>query len=244
MKSKLVQFITAFGFMSLSATAVADTLRLTSLHWPPYSGPDLPAQGASVAVAKAAFEAMGHTLEVDFFPWSRAVALTKKGDTYIGYFPEYLFESAEFVFSDPLGTGPLGLVERSTDPIEWESPVDLEGYRLGVVQDYVNTERIDSMIASGDIEISTVTSDAQNVLKVAAGRIDVAVIDSNVFEYLLANNSQVSRVRNSVQMNDRLLVEKDLHIAFKNNSEGRKWQAIFDEGLKKIDVKGILEANM
>lgn len=244
MKPKLVQFIIASVFMVLSATAVADTLKLTSLHWPPYSGPELRAHGASVAVAKAAIEAMGHTLEVDFFPWSRAVALTKKGDTYIGYFPEYSYMSIEFVFSDPLGTGPLGLVERSSNPIEWENPGDIKGYKLGVVQDYVNTEQIDAMIASGDIEASTVTADTQNVLKVAAGRIDAAVIDSNVFDYLLANNPQVSRVRNSVQMNEKLLVEKDLHIAFKNNAEGQKWKAIFDEGLQKIDVQGILKASM
>ncbi|GGC89309.1 substrate-binding periplasmic protein [Halopseudomonas salina] len=244
MKTKLVQLIAASVFSALSSSAVADTLKLTSLHWPPYAGPELQGQGASVAVAKAALEAMGHTLEVDFFPWSRAVALTKKDDSYIGYFPEYLYESIEFVFSDPLGTGPLGLVERSSNPVEWENPGDLKGYRLGVVQDYVNTEQIDAMIASGDIEASTVTADTQNILKVAAGRIDVAVIDSNVFDYLLANNPQVSRVRNTVQMNDRLLVEKNLHIAFKNNAEGRKWKAIFDEGLQKIDVQGILEASM
>lgn len=243
MKTKLVQVIIAFVFMALSATAVADTLRLTSLEWPPYSGPELQAQGASVAVAKAALEAMGHTLEVDFFPWSRAVALTKKGDTYVGYFPEYLYESNQFLFSEPLGTGPLGLVERSSNPIDWENPGDLKVYKLGVVRDYVNTEQVDAMIASGDIEASTVTSDVQNILKVAAERIDVAVIDTNVFEYLLANDPQVSKVKDKVQMNDRLLVEKDLHIAFRNNSEGQKWKAIFDEGLQKIDVQSIVEAN-
>lgn len=244
MKKALAKLGTAFIFTVLSSISLAETVKLTSLEWPPYSGQDLPNQGASIAVAKAAFDAMGHTLEVDFFPWSRAVALAKGDDSYVGYFPEYLYESEDFVFSDPMGKGPLGFVEQSSNPIQWESLDDLKSYQIGVVQDYVNTAELDAMIASDEIDASSVTSDAQNVLKVAAGRVDVAVIDSNVLDFLLANDPRVSNVKGKVQMNDKLLVTKDLYIAFKNSPAGQKWKKVFDEGLKKIDVQSIMSSNM
>ncbi|MDX1269724.1 MAG: hypothetical protein R3311_20295, partial [Oceanisphaera sp.] len=73
---------------ALTMAARADTLYLASLEWPPYSGPDLPAQGVSVAIVRAAIEAMGHELVVEFFPWSRAVSMGRNTEQYTGYFPE------------------------------------------------------------------------------------------------------------------------------------------------------------
>ena len=71
------------SFMGLSA-AKADTLMLTSLLWPPYSGEQLTEQGASIAVVRAALKVMGHELDVDFYPWSRAVKLaTMPNSDYI-----------------------------------------------------------------------------------------------------------------------------------------------------------------
>jgi len=244
MKKAFSSLGVALVFLFISAVSYADTVKLTSLEWPPYSGKDLPNQGASIAVAKAAFEAMGHTLEVDFFPWSRAVALAKSDDSYAGYFPEYFYESDNFLFSEPMGEGPLGLVEQTSKPVQWESLEDLKSYQIGVVQDYVNTAELDAMIASGEITASAVTSDAQNILKVAAGRVDTAVIDSNVLDYLLANDPRVSKLHGKVRMNAKLLVTKKLYTAFKNNPAGQKWKEIFDEGLKKINVEEIMSNNM
>lgn len=228
----------------LSPLTRADTIRLTSLEWPPYASSSLPSQGASIAVAQAAFEAMGHTLVVDFYPWSRAVALATNSDEYLGYFPEYYYESEDFLFSEPMGTGPLGFVESKDNPISWSSLDDLTSVSIGVVQDYVNTEELDNMIASGELRAQTVTSDTQNILKVAGKRVDLAVIDSNVLDYLLANDPKAQKVDGQVQMNSKLLVEKELFVAFKNSADGQKWLEIFNEGVGKIDVEAIMNDHM
>ena len=244
MTERLTLSLVVTLFLLLSVPSRADTLYLTSLEWPPYSGASLPSQGASVAVAKAAFEAMGHELVVEFYPWSRAVALATDNDKYAGYFPEYYYDSDEFLFSEPMGQGPLGFVEAVESPVDWDSMDDLTQYQIGVVQDYVNTEELDQMIASGEINASAVTSDSQNVLKVAGGRIDMAVIDSNVLDYLLENDPRVKNVAGKVQMNDKLLVEKNLYIAFKNNDDGERWLGIFNEGLTKINIDDIMAEYM
>ncbi|CUS49479.1 MAG: ABC-type uptake system substrate-binding component [Idiomarinaceae bacterium HL-53] len=242
----LVKSISVIGFALvslLSSTFVkAETVHLTSLSWPPYSDRGLDQQGASVAVAQAAFQAMGHELIVDFFPWSRAVAFASEpGGKYAGYFPEYYYETNDFVFSESMGTGPLGLVENVNNPITWRSVDDLEQYTLGVVQDYVNTEELDAKIASGDINAQAVVADDRNVLKVAAGRIDAAVIDANVLSYLLENEPSLRSAVGQVQMNANLLVDKKLFIAFRNDADGNRWRNIFNEGLEKIDVDAIMQ---
>lgn len=230
--------------VAFSSLAKAETVYLTSLEWPPYSSAELPNQGASIAVAKAAFAAMGYQLEVEFYPWSRAVALATRDEKYAGYFPEYWYESDEFSFSDPMGIGPLGFVENVNKPITWRSINDLTAYRIGTVQDYVNTDELDAMIANGSIKAEPVTSDARNILKVAAGRIDMAVIDSNVFSFLTAHDAQVTPVADRVKMNSKLLVDKELFVAFKNTPGGKQWKDIFNAGLAKIDVEAIMAQHM
>lgn len=227
--------------LSITPSAFSDTIYLTSLDWAPYSGKNLKDQGASVAVAKAAFKAMGHELVVDFFPWTRAVnEATSPSSKYLGYFPEYIYESDSFVFSDSMGQSPLGIVESKKKPISWQTLQDFSNYKLGVVQDYVNTEELDALIASGALKVKTATSDATNVQKVAGGRIDAAVIDSNVLGYLLKNDKKLKKLQGKVQMNSKILTNKELFVAFKNSAEGQKWLAIYNQGLNKIDVDAIM----
>lgn len=230
-----------FTLLSFSNFLIADTVHLTSLAWPPYADKSLEQQGASVAVAKAAFKAEGHDLVVDFFPWSRAVkSAAQTNSKYVGYFPEYMHETSDFVFSNPTGTGPLGLVQNNTKPITFSAVSDLAGKRIGVVQDYVNTKELDDMIASGAINGDAVPSDVLNIKKVAAGRIDAAVIDTNVLNYLLNTDKSLASMKDKVSMNEKLLEDKNLYIAFRNDAEGQKWQQIYNKGLVKIDVDAIM----
>ncbi|RRS10148.1 ABC transporter substrate-binding protein [Pseudoalteromonas sp. J010] len=236
-----MKLIIAFFAVTLSWLATAETVYLTSLSWPPYSDKSLQEQGASVAVAKAAFAAEGHTLEVEFFPWSRAVkTASSSGSKYVGYFPEYYYDTQEFVFSEPMGSGPLGLVQNKSAPISFTGVNDLKGMKIGVVQDYVNTQELDAMIASGAIVGEAVPSDVLNVKKVGAKRIPAAVIDANVLRYLLQTDSSLARFKDAVEMNATLLQEKQLYIAFRNDEQGKKWQQIYNSGLKKIDVQSIM----
>lgn len=218
----------------------ADTLKLTSLLWPPYAGQQLENQGVSIMVAKAALNAMGHDLQVDFYPWSRAVKLAGMPNTdYLGYFPAYHYQNDVFIFSSGIGSSPLGLVEQKLHPISWTQTADLTQYVLGVVQGYVNTDEIDSLIASGYLRVEAVSSDEHNIRKVAAGRIDAAVIDVHVLRYLLQQKA-LAPLSPKLQMNKKLLESKQLHVAFLNNAEGKKWRDILDQGLTKIDVEHIM----
>ncbi|WP_159653343.1 substrate-binding periplasmic protein [Vibrio atypicus] len=221
-------------FMMLGSANASQRIYMTSLDWPPYSGKDLPEYGTSVSIAKAAFAAMGYELVVDFKPWVRTVASASKQDKYIGYFPEYWFDSEQFVFSDSIGSGPLGLVQNQKKPIEWTNLDDLKKYRIGVVQGYVNTEQFDALVLNGTLTVEASVSDSRNVNKVAKSRLDAAVIDVNVLKYLIDADSRSQVLKERLEMNSRLLEEKQLYLAFKNTPEGKNWRDIFNQGLKLI----------
>jgi len=224
--------------------AKADTLHLTSLHWPPYSGSTLKEQGATIAITRAAIRAVGHELVVGFFPWSRAIRLVNRPDSkYVGYLPAYSYPTDEFIFSDSLGTSPLGLVEQRLHPISWSSFTDLNQYRLGVVREYTNTAELDGMIKQGTQRVELVNSDEHNVKKVATARIDAAVIDLHVFSYLLSQK-QLKSLAGKLQINKKTLEDKQMLIAFKNTPEGHYWRDMFNVGLSKIDAASILDEYM
>ena len=195
--------------------ADSKTVHLTSLGWPPYSGKELPNNGPSIEVAKAAFKAMGYELVVDFYPWSRAVSLAKDtGSKYAGYFPEYYSDDVakEFHYSGAMGNGPLGFAQQTAKPIKWATLNDIGKLNVGVVQDYVNTTEFDARVADGRIKAKAVTSDSTNLVKLANGRLDLAVVDRNVMNYLKKTDGRLKSVADKIDFNSKLLEDKKLYI--------------------------------
>jgi polar amino acid transport system substrate-binding protein len=217
-------------------------VKLSSLDWPPYTGSELTDQGVSSAVVRAAFEAMDYKVEVVFYPWARAVDMAKEGkEGVMGYFPEYYSADIEkeFTYSNPIGSGPLGFAQNVAKPVNWTVLDDLAAMTIGVVRDYVNTEEFDIRVAQKKQNVQVVTSDSQNLQKVAAGRIPLAVIDKNVMNYLLQNDAALANIRTQVEFNPTLLEEKQLFVCFNQSAAGKQLAEDFAAGLKKIDISTI-----
>lgn len=225
-----------------STGRAAEIIRLASLEWPPYTGEQLPDGGSTSAVLKAAFAAAGYQLEIDYLPWERTLALAGSADSgYAGYFPEYYSSeiSEHFRYSVPIGSGPLGLAQRRVKPIPWQQLSDLQPYTIGVVQGYVNTEEFDANIAAGLQPAQPAGSDAQNLKKLAAGRIDAAVIDYNVMRYLLHHDLTLTPVRQLLEFNPRLLEDKLLFVCFRLGPDAERLATALAQGLEKIDAAAI-----
>jgi len=246
MIKKIIISISLILFTSLSYSA-DKVVHLTSLDWPPYSGKTLSDQGASVAVAKAAFKAMGYELKVTFYPWSRAVALAKDGSSkFSGYFPEYYSGDTanDFVYSEAMGSGPLGFAERKDKSIAWTNLSDLKSHKIGIVQDYINTTEFDAMVANKSLKTSTTTSDTKNLMKLVNGRLDLAVVDQNVMNYLFKTDKALAKKSSNAQFNKTLLEDKKLFICFKKGGQGENLAKIYNEGLKKIDILAIMNQHL
>jgi len=225
----------------MSSTTQAKSLALTSLNWPPYTGSSLKDLGVTSKIVALALYSVGLELNVVIFPWQRAVLTAKSDKNFQGYFPEYYDQAIEkeFFFSDPVGSSPLGFIERKDKPVTWETLDDLKGLRIGTVKGYVNTAEFDAKVASGALDAEAVVDDVTNVKKLAAGRLDIAVIDKYVYEYLLNTDPELAPLKAKLHFNSRILENKKLYVCLRRDPEGEAALEQLNQGLKYINVSKI-----
>ena len=223
-------------------------VRLATLDWEPYIGQKLPDQGYTAALIREAFKDQGWTVKIEFYPWARALHLARTGEVD-GLMPEYFNSSRknEFMYSFPFRGGPLVLYQRkadavafSTDPVKDQDRAlrALKGKRFGVVRGYLNTPVFD---AAFYLHKEEANDDATNLRKLVYGRIDFAVIDQRVAEYLI--RTQYPDYAGKLEPMQPPLAENPLYIAFSLKSpQHMAARAAFDRGLAHMQKDGRLDA--
>ena len=86
---------------------------MLTLNWAPHYAEDLPEQGLTTALVKAAFRAGGHRASVEFVPWSRALKEVEEGkaDVVMGaYYNED--RTTRYIYSDLIYDLQVGLITR------------------------------------------------------------------------------------------------------------------------------------
>ena len=218
------------------APARAADYKLSTLEWAPYTGASLPGLGLVSTTIADAMKIAGYSVEVQFFPWSRAVRLVDTDPAFTGFFPAYYSRerAARYLYSDPVGRSQVVFLERSGDPVKWQSYDDLQGQRIGVVRGFVNTEELDTRIASKVLLSEEAPDDRSNILKLVAGRVDLAVVDLQVYQHLVQTDPQLARVAAQLQVNPKVLEVKNLYVCFQRTPAGASAQRALNTGLRKL----------
>lgn len=236
-----VLLIAASLLLSLPSHA-AEKWKITSLDWQPFSGKALPEGGAGIAVLRAALKAEGIELEVEFYPWTRAIE-TAKEPAYAGVYPSWPEDVVDgFTKSPVLFSSPVGFVEPKGKPLTWTKLEDLKGKRIGTVQDYGNTPEFMKLIKAGVIKTEIVGDDLTNIKKVAGERLDGAFIDLNNLNYFLKNDAK--DLASKVQANPKVIDTKDLVVGVNNSFSNKKANAILASGIAKINPGKIIKDYM
>lgn len=212
-------------------------VRLATANWPPFSGPTLDGKGLSTAIVASALALAGFRLEVEFLPWQRAVAAGLGDEAFAGYFPEYraaAIEAGRCLLSHPIGSSPLGFAERVDTPIVWQDLKDLATRRIGTVRGYVNTDAFDKAVAAGHLSVEPAVDDVTNLRKLAVGRLDMVVIDSNVLSYLLKTVPELAGFADRLRFNARALENKSLHVCFRPGPAGEDLRRRFNQALQQL----------
>ena len=221
-------------------------VRIVTLDWPPYTGSELPKGGATTEVVRAAFAKVGHDIEVVYRPWKRAINMAVKGsDGVVAYFPGYhCGHRPGFVSSEPLGNGPLGFAEHADAPMTWKNLDDIgkQKLKIGTVLGYANTDKFDAKVATKSIRAIPANDDVTNLKKLLRKRINAAVIDKFVLEYLKATEEGLKAGAEHLQFNAKPLEDKTLYLCFRGDERGRSMKRLFNAGLARIDVETITEA--
>lgn len=223
----------------------AHTIYLSATDWPPYA---LAADGsgATEAVVRAAFAAVGYQVVTHYYPWMRAVSLSQGGGKYIGYYPAYASpERQESCYlSDLVGESPVGLVERRDRGLADKTLDQLQDVGIGVVAGYVNGREFDRRVQDGKLRVEPANDDLTNLRKVYSGRVAAAVMDHNVMAHLLAVNAGQFPLANQLLFANPGMQPLTLHVCFRRDEEGRKAAVLLNEGLSKIDARAISAASL
>ncbi|MFV3306519.1 substrate-binding periplasmic protein [Pseudomonas sp. NY15181] len=227
-------------FALLCTGSQAQTLRIATLDWAPYVGPDLPGRGLASRILDEALALNGDKAELVFLPWQRALNETREG-RFDALMPAYLSadRSRDFYTSMPLLDSQLGFFRRRDHAVSIV-PGDLDSlrpYRIGVVRGYVNQSAFD---AADYLNKEVVSSDWQNLEKLLRGRIDLAVADRYTGYQLLAQNAPA--LRDQLVFVEPPLDIKPLYVLVpRKRPEGEALAASLDRSLRTLRRSGRLQ---
>jgi len=168
------------------------------------------------------------------YEWTKAVELGENSPEFEGYFPEYFSRDRESAchLSKSIGTSVLGIATLKNAPIRWNRLSELEPYRLGVVDGYLNGELFDAAVKDKRQMVEVAPSDAANIAKLRAGKIRGIVVDKNVLDYTLFKLKDSG----TVVFSPRPIAKLSLHVCFKRTAAGLVMRDAFDKALEKVDL--------
>ena len=210
----LIFFVALFFAVGLDA----ETWKITSLNWQPYSGRNLSNQGKSIQKLRNLLEKKGIKLQVEFYPWKRAQHIAKKNE-YVGYFPAWPEEVGEgFVASPPIDTSKLGILTRTSKNLKYDNIDDLfEKYKVGIVSTYSYPEPIEKAKQRHPLHLDWSSNEISLVRKLSVGRFDVALTDPKVMLFL-AEKEGISNIK----VLNASVENKPLVLAFRNDPDNKK----------------------
>lgn len=185
----LVQLLAVFGCCALTLAfgQAPAPVRVFTTTYPPYAGPALPRQGAAVQMLREVLETQGFSAVVEFLPWARLEGELRAGhpDLVLLAWPGDVKRHG-LIEGQPWFGSRLGLYVRRADWQPQGLPLArLAGRSVGIVRDYAYPESL----RTGGLNLELAGSDAQNLRKLAAGRIDAVVLERAVGHYLLSHEA-------------------------------------------------------
>lgn len=160
-------------------------LRVTASPWSPYVSRNLPDNGLAVSIAMKALQRAGYKPSFSLLAWPQDLEGTQQGSYDVIASIWYTDQrNRDLAFSKPMIENRVKLMVRSDSDIRVSDPAALEGYRVGIVEDYAYKQG-----AYRDMAVKFIRTDSveENLQKLLTGEIDIAVADERVALYVLNN---------------------------------------------------------
>jgi len=238
LRIRIIIIIAVTVMLQPDAFAAERVIKLATLNWCPYVCKVHKNHGFTTEIVSRAFNKAGYAVQIDFMPWSRVLAEVRSGE-YDAMYPAYDSEERAriYAFSESIAEGPLVFYKRVGENIQFKSLSELKPYTIGVVRGYVNTREFDE----ADFLIKKpVNSDKQNLFKLLAGRIDLAVIDKFTAQQII--NTSIPEAVGKLDYIEPPLQVKSLHVGFsKEIKDYPQLLKKFNRALKEMLKQGVVE---
>jgi polar amino acid transport system substrate-binding protein len=228
----------AGGWFWPTAAAAESQVLLAATEYPPYYGEHLPKQGVITEIIVEAFKISGYKVVIDFLPWKRALEATKRGEYDALFSAWYRQDRTQwFDYSDPLPiANQLVFFKRIDRNISYRTFEDLRPYKIGVVRGYSNPVEFDR----AGLNTEAVTDDHLNMKKLAAGRVDLVLIDKIIGQYII--KTELPESAPLLEWLDPPVTMDNQYLIFSKRVKGfAAKRAAFNQGLSKLIESGRVE---
>ena len=156
-------------------------LQISVGDWPPYLSSELKHNGVVAHLISDIMADEGYRVTFRFLPWPRAYAEAAAGKYQASAVWMHKAErDADFLFSAPLLNEQFVFFHLKSLPFDWQRLDDLKGMKLGGGLEYSYGPEFDAYIATGDVQMERVSSDAQNFGKLLKERVVLYPQEINV----------------------------------------------------------------
>lgn len=231
------------GFLMTVATcSQAATGRAVSVvhsgGWPPYADEHLPEQGLAIDLVTTAFKRAGYTPKVETASLTEILAGGETGAYDVFATPWYTAGRDQLLhFSQPYLQSSIRFIKRTDEPFEYTKFDDLEGVKIGVIEDYAYDEDFN---ASTAIEKIPAGSLSENLRKLVEGDIDLSLDDERVLRYTL--NQSLPELRARLEILATPLTTRGINIGVsRKNPDHARIVADFDRAIAEMKQDGSYE---
>ncbi|GHW08648.1 amino acid ABC transporter, periplasmic amino acid-binding protein, putative [Vibrio cholerae] len=228
---------TLISVVLYSFSAWAQTITAAQDPWPPFVMENAQQKGLSVDIVTAAFATQGYTVEFTIMPWSRALNDVKEGK--IDILPATWFtqeRTAYLTYSDNYLTNQVKFIKKAGDNFEFAGLASLDGKKVGIVRGYGYG---DEFMNDPSFFRPESTDLKQNLQKLQAGRIDLAVEDELVAKSII---TEAGMNLADFAFTNQAISENPLHVTSgKANPRSEELVAAFNKGLAEIKANGTFD---
>jgi len=216
-----------------SLNGLSQKLIVTSGEWKPYVSEDLEGYGFSTEILREAFSEVGIEIEVELYPWVRAVEVVKNNEAF-GTYPwsNRGEREKDYFFSDSMFQSTLKFLYLEGNekvPKTYDELEELSDLKIGGVAGYYYVDELENHGLTIDIS----TSESDSIKKLYNGRYDIVPVDvlntSILIEEIYPDEIEKFKYMEPPQdiLDMRLMVGKSY-------PEAEKLLELFNKGLKEI----------
>jgi polar amino acid transport system substrate-binding protein len=221
--------------LALNATVATggEALQITANVWPPYVDDKMSGNGVAIALVTKALERAGYASQLVLEPWPRALEATQQGVYDIVCSLWFTEDRAATVsFSEPYIENHIKFIKRSNSDIRYNDRDDLNGLRIGVVDDYAYSA--DPYDTTG-IEVTKSGSVKENIQRLLDKEIDLVLADSRIAFFEVDQLSAAKRIT----VLPKPLITRGLRIGVsKQRPDHAEIVAAFDRAVKQMKEDG------
>lgn len=220
----------------------ADGLRVkvSSDPWEPWVlGPEggEATGGIGVDIARELFKRIGLDSEIRIYPYERCLRQMQSGERDVLLMAKKTPEREKFMlFSDVAVIDPQRFYYSVAhmDDFQWEDWQDLKPFTVGGVQGF-NYGDFTTAAEKLGVTVELVASDAQNIRKLLAGRINLVILNESTANYYMNQNPEF---RGKIRAATKNVSAAEFHIALSRNGKAGAYLDAINQALSSMQADG------